>query len=285
LIEGFETIFRGGAVYSPIPFQKIGVNGQVLTIQRNDPREVKRLEEYTQSEIKSLINHLRDYGRHGKSDALHKIRVDIKKIKAILAVINGSVKGFKAHKNFMPFRNIFRQAGSIREPEVLARMLRRYKVDETVDELMQGNSRGSAAAFKSDIPRFIDEVKKNTKKLVAFSRRVHHDDFTLYLANKKKEVKSQLHPRPKVTIIHKVRKGIKELMYLSGLDDDGKKREVKFYDSIQDVIGRLHDKQVLVDLLKKKSARVYRVQLSLINSECRADKREIFRLASDYYQK
>ena len=261
------------------------MNGHVLTIQRNDTRDVKRLEEHTQSEIKSLINHLRDYRRHGKPDALHKIRVSIKKIKAIVAAINGCEKGFKAHKNFAPFRNIFRQAGSIREPDVLARMLKRYKVDETVDELMQGNSRGSAAAFKSDVPRFTDEVKKNTKKLVAYSGRVHHDDFASYLANKKKEVKSQLYPRPKVAIIHKVRKGIKDLMYLSELEDDGKKREVKFYDKMQDVIGRLHDKQVLVDLLKNKSARVYRVQLSSINSECRADKTEIFRLASDYYQK
>ena len=48
-----------------------------------------------------------------------------------------------------------------------------------------------------------------------------------------------------MAIIHKVRKGIKELMYLSELEDDGKKRDVKFYDNMQDVIGQLHDKQVL----------------------------------------
>ena len=246
---------------------------------------MKRLEEHTQSEIKSLINHLRDYGRHGKPETLHKIRVDIKKIKAILAAFNSCLNGFKAHKNFIPFRNIFRQAGSIREPDVLARMLKAYKVDETVDELMQGNTRGSASAFKSDVPRFIDAVNKSTKKLIAYSRKVHHDDFISYMANKKKEVKSQLYPRPKVTIIHKVRKGLKELMYLSELENDGKKREVKFYDNMQDLIGGLHDKQVLVELLKNKSIRAYRVPLGQINSECRSDKREIFRLASDYYRK
>ena len=74
-------------------------------------------------------------------------------------------------------------------------------------------------------------------------------------------------------------------MYLSELEDDGKKREVKFYDNMQDVIGRLHDKQVLLDLLKNKSGRAHRAQLSSINSECLSDKREIFRLASDYYKK
>jgi len=246
---------------------------------------VKRLEEYVQSEINSLINHLKDYGRHGKPDALHKIRVDIKKVKAVLGAINGCLKGFKAHKNFIPFRTIFRKAGSIREPDVLVRMLRKYKVDETVDELLPGNVERSAAAFKSDVPRFIAVVKRSTKKLKASSKQVHYHDFASYLANKKKVLKSQLYPRPKMSIIHKVRKGIKELMYLSELEEDGKKREVKFYDIMQDVIGRLHDKQVLIDLLKNKNAKAHRVQLSSINSECLTDKNEIFRLASDHYRK
>lgn len=246
---------------------------------------MKRLEEYTRSEIKSLINHLRDYGRHGKPDALHKIRVDIKKIKAILAVLDGSLKRFKAHKNFIPLRNIFRKAGSIREPDVLAQMLKQYKVDETVDELTSGDVKRSAAVFKSDVPRFIDIVKDRTKKLPGFSKQVHHDDFSSYLTDKKKEVKSQLYPRPRMAIIHKVRKGIKELMYLSALEDDGKKGEVKFYDGMQDVIGKFHDKQVLLDLLKSKNGQAHRDQLSSIRSECLSDKREIFRLASEYYKK
>ena len=246
---------------------------------------MKRLEDYTKSEINSLISHLRDYGRHGKSDALHKIRVDIKKLKAILAALNGSMKGFKAHKNFIPLRNIFRKAGNIREPHVLARMLRKYKVDETVDELTSGNVERSATSFKSDVPRYINVVKNRTKKLPAFSKHVRHDDFSSYLIDKKKEVKSQLYPRPKMAIIHKVRKGIKELMYLSELEDDRKRSEIKFYDNIQDVIGRYHDKQVLLDLLKNKNGETHRAQLSSIKSECLSDKREIFRLASDHYRK
>jgi CHAD domain-containing protein len=246
---------------------------------------VKRLEEHTQSEVKSLINHLRDYGRHGRPDALHEIRVDIKRIKAIFAALNGCLKRFKAHKNFIPFRNIFRKAGSIREPDLIARMLRQYKVDEAVGDLIPGNVERSAAAFKSDVPGYIDVVKKHAKKLSVLSRQVDHDDFKSYLANRKKEVKSQLYPRPKMAIIHKVRKGIKELMYLSELEEDVKKREVKFYDNMQDVIGQLHDKQVLIDLLKNRSARNHRAQVSSLNSECFSEKQEISRLASDYYKK
>jgi len=246
---------------------------------------VKRFEEYCQSEIRSLTRHLRDYGRRQKPEALHQMRVEVKKIKAIMAVINGCVREFKAHKNFIPFRNIFRKAGSIREPEVLARLLTRYKVDETVDQLMPGNAKRNAAAFASDVPRMVSVVKKSAKKLEVISKKVHHDDFESYVVDKKKEVKSQLYPRPRMTIIHKVRKGIKEVVYLSALEDHRKKGEAKFYDNMQNVIGRLHDKQVMLDLLKNKNARAHRAQLSAIRLECLSDKKEIVRLATDFYKK
>jgi CHAD domain-containing protein len=246
---------------------------------------VKRFEEYCHSWIKSLISHLKDYNRQGKPETLHQIRVDIKKIKAILAVINSCVKGFKAHKNFIPFRNIFRKAGRIREREVLARLLLQYKVGETVDVLMPGNAKRNIASFRSGIPRMIDLVKKSAVRLTVLSKEVHHNDFRSYVVSKKKDVRSQLYPRPKMALIHKVRKGIKEIVYLSELRDGNKKREAKFYDSMQKVIGGFHDKQVLLELLMKKNVSANRAQLNIIKSECLSDKKEIFRLASNFYKK
>ena len=241
---------------------------------------MKNLEEFTHYQIKSLINHLKKYYRDGEPEMLHQIRVDIKKIKAILSAINGCLKGFKAHRNFMPFRNIFRRAGDIREPGVLAQ----YQVEGIASDEMSSDVEQLAIAFKADVQHFIRVVKNNAKKLESFSRQVHHDDFMWYLARKKKKVKSQLYPRPKMVIIHKVRKSIKEVVYLSEVRGKPKKKEAKFYDKMQDAIGRLHDKQILLDLLKKKANAGSRTQREAIKSECRSDKKEIFSLASDFYE-
>ncbi|HEX6891696.1 MAG TPA: CHAD domain-containing protein [Chryseolinea sp.] len=246
---------------------------------------MKRFEEYCQSEIRSLISHLKDYDRQGKAEALHQVRVDIKRIKSIHSVINGCVKGFKAHRSFMPFRNIFRKAGRIRDRDVLGRLLEQYNVDERADDLMPGNAKRKVAAFRSGIPRMIDGVRKCAPGLIVFSKKVHHNDFRSYVVNKKKEVRSQLYPRPNMAIIHKVRKGIKEILYLSELGNGSTKRESKFYENMQDVIGGFHDKQVLLELLMKKSVSANSAQLRLIRSDCLADKKEIFRLAANFYKK
>ena len=38
-------------------------------------------------------------------------------------------------------------------------------------------------------------------------------------------------------VIHKVRKAVKEIIYLSKIQDTLKGKEVKFYDKVQDTIG------------------------------------------------
>ena len=238
-------------------------------------------EKFTQQKINSLINHLKKYDQNGDSETLHQIRVDIKKIKAVIEAINGCVKGFKAHKNFIPFRSIFRRAGAIREPEVLARLLLQYKVEGITPE--QKPVEQLAVAFHSNISHFLNVVEKGKKNLKAFSKQVNRDDLKGYLASKKKKVKSQLYPRPKMATMHKVRKSVKEIIYLSEVGGKLKRKEAKFNNKMQDIIGRLHDKQVLLDLFKNNS-KASHILRDLIKLECITDKKEIFILAKDYYE-
>ena len=214
---------------------------------------------------------------------LHQIRVDIKKIKAILHVVNDSKKGFKAHKNFIPFRKIFRKADHVREPDVLKQMLKRYRLGEITDDGIFDSRKDSAKAFESNIPKFIRTVKGRAKKLEGISDKVHRDDLTKYLRRKKQELKPQLHPRPKMIIIHKIRKAVKEIVYLSKIQDSLKGKEVKFYDNVQDTIGQFHDKQVLLSLIRNKKDETSITQREVIKAESLSDKKEIFRLVREYY--
>lgn len=246
---------------------------------------MKRFEEYTYRQFKSLIKHLKKYSASREPETLHQIRVDIKKIKAVLSIIDESKKGFKAHKKFISLRDIFRKAGVIREPDVLIQLLLRYEVKGVDDTLLSGNQENLAAAFESEIPNFVKTVKSLRNNLEADIEHVHKDDLMRYMRRKKKEVKSQLYPRPKMRIIHKARKSIKEIVYLSEADGKLKKREAKFYDGLQNIIGEFHDKQVLLGILKKKNDDAGNDQYAVIKSECLADKKEINRLVNDFYGK
>lgn len=243
---------------------------------------MKRFEKFVQEQFKSLVKHLKKYRGSRETETLHQIRVAIKKIKAILAVINNSKKGFKAHKNFIPLREIFRSAGAIREPDVLARLLLQHQIKGV--ELLPGDREELTTAFDSEIPHFIGKVKNLRNKLEADLKRVHRNDLKRYLRKKKKEIKRQLYPKPEIRILHKTRKAIKEVIYLSEANGNLKKKETKFYDQMQDVVGKLHDKQVLLGLLKKKIDPAGNDSYMVIKSECLSDKKEVFRLAIDFYK-
>ena len=99
------------------------------------------------------------------------------------------------------------------------------------DDGIFDSRKDSAKAFESNIPQFIRTVKSRAKKLEGISDKVHRDDLTKYLRRKKQKLKPQLHPRPKMIIIHKVRKAVKEIVYLSKIQDTLKGKEAKFYDN------------------------------------------------------
>ena len=84
--------------------------------------------------------------------------------------------------------------------------------------------------------------------------------------------------------LHKTRKTIKEVIYLSEADGGMEKKEMKFYDQMQDVLGELHDKQVLLGLLWMKNNVAIDTQKA-IESACDSDKKEMLRLAMDKVQK
>ena len=112
---------------------------------------MKRFEKFTQRQVKSLINHLGE---------------------AILQVIHTLVKGFKMHNNFVPFRHIFRRAGEIRDPAVLATLLLRYEIDGINDEMIPYNGERLTTSFLADTTRLKESVKRQAKKLTPYLRKV-----------------------------------------------------------------------------------------------------------------
>ena len=243
---------------------------------------VKRFEKFAHRQFKSLISHLKKYRDHKKSETLHKIRVDIKKIKAILGVVNASEKRFKAHKNFIPLRSISRKAAEIRDREIHAQLLLKNKMDD----IGPGHANGEAliTLFESNIPSFIKTTKRKRNKLEPDVKQVKKNDLRRYLHKRRKEIKSQLFPRPKLQYIHKTRKVVKEVVYLSEANGKLPSKEIKFYDKMQDMIGTLHDKQVLLQLLKKQDDQNSKKKYEVIKTECLSDKKEILRLAAAFYR-
>ncbi len=243
---------------------------------------MKRFEKFAHHQFRSLTGHLKKYRDHKKSETLHKIRIDIKKIKAILGVINASEKRFKAHKNFIPLRSISRKAAEIRDREIHAQFLLKHKMDDTGPG--HANEEKLITSFESNIPGFIKTAKRKRNKLEPDVKQVKKNDLRRYLHKKRNEIQSQLFPRPKMRYIHKTRKVVKEVVYLSEANGNLTSKEIEFYNKMQDMIGTLHDKQVLLQLLKKQHDQNSKSKHEVIKTECLSDKKVIFHLAADFYR-
>lgn len=241
------------------------------------------LKKIAQQHFSSLNKHLENYAEKRESENLHKIRVDIKKIKAILNFVNDRVNGFKAHKNYLPFRKIFRRAGEIREPQVLSGLLLTYNIPGVHDQTIEESSENLIEAFCEDIPSFIDSVNKQWLKLKPFFQRLKRKDVEKYLRKIKKDIKSKLYPKPDMKLIHRVRKWIKTFIYLSGADHQSKKKLKEFYLKEVEAIGQLHDRQVLLNLITKQNGSADKTQIKKIKKECSDLRNRINKSALKYY--
>ncbi|MBI1767172.1 MAG: CHAD domain-containing protein [Bacteroidetes bacterium] len=243
-----------------------------------------RFKKFANHQFKSLVEHLEDYRNKKDQELLHKIRVDIKKIKAILLLTNDRVKGFNGHKNFIPFRTIFRRAGGIREPEVLSSLLLAYNIPGVHDQSIDGNGEKLAISFSNDVHSFIDIVNKQWQKLESAFGKVRKKDLVQYLKKTNKNIKAKLHPEPAIDLIHKVRKSMKEFKYLSQSIQGSRKKRRKFYSAEIELIGDLHDRQVLLNLLNKGNGAADKVTIEKIQKECDAKKDKIKKRALRFYR-
>jgi len=245
---------------------------------------MRRFEKFAWQHFNSLNEHLEAYGDKKESEALHKIRVDIKKIKSILVFANDQVKGFRAHKNYIPFRNIFRRAGEIREPEVVSRLLLAHNITGVHDQSIDGNSSDLVERFCEDIPAFIYAVNKQWTKLKSVFSKLKAKDLENFLRKTRKDIKSKLYPKPDMDLIHSVRKSIKAFIYLSEADHQDKKKLMRFYKKEVEAIGELHNRQVLLNLITKQNGRADRTAIKKIHQECSDLKDQVAKMALKYYR-
>jgi hypothetical protein len=215
---------------------------------------VKQLKSYSKKRFKNLKQDLKSYGRLQDPDVLHRIRVEIKKIKVLINLIDFSVKKFKGHQHFVPLRTIFRKAGEIRQPEVLYKLLLLYQIENVTDTQIPKSKVMDrlSAAFQKKASASIETVNEQEKKIKKQYNKVSKTEAEKYLKKRKRELEHLLYHHFNKKELHKARKICKEIVYLHWIDNS--KEPDPFYTEVEDRIGQWLDKQVLLPILKKKKA-------------------------------
>jgi len=240
---------------------------------------MKGFSAYAKKRIKILSDYLTKFAKNPGYELLHKIRLEIKKIKAILNITEFCVKGFNVHKRYVPYRNIFRRAGEIRQADIVTDLLQLYKIK--APQINRGKPDKLISSFQKELPMFISSIEKKQGKLIESFDKVNQSRFRKYLDLKKDKLRKHLYPRLNLTALHKARKTIKEILYLSPVTKKSRAELDPFYNKLQVLIGQWHDKQIVVMMLDTTK---YPVQRKVLSNECRKDIKKIKLLVDQFYR-
>jgi hypothetical protein len=243
---------------------------------------MKRILRYARKRFDNLETELTSYHRIPEVETLHRIRVEIKKIKALLLLIKYCTRKLKAHKTFLPLRTIFRKAGEIRQPEVFYKLLLLYQIKGVQDEAVPNAKRTGrlSAAFIKMIPAHVKTVSRQKKIVEKYAEKISRACIGKYVKRRKKDLRSELYPTLHLGRLHKSRKAMKEIIYLSGLRKGGRKKQDKFYRELETLVGQWHDRQTLTfELIRNKTT----AEVKRLTNENEADIVRIKKMVKRYY--
>lgn len=244
---------------------------------------MKSLVHYTNKRFDRLEKALKQYQRFSEVETLHRLRIEIKKIKVLLLLINYCVRHFKAHKTFIPLRAIFRKAGAIRQPAIFSKLLLRYQIKGVRGEIISpaSSSNRPETAFINEIYCYIKTVIQQKELVKKEARNISRTCIRRYVKLRKKALRKELYPVLHPDRLHKSRKTMKEIIYLSRLEKSGRQKLDGFYKDLEVLVGQWHDRQMLTfELIRNKTTE----DVNRLTNENESDIRRIAKKVKRYYK-
>lgn len=213
----------------------------------------------------------------------HKLRVEIKKLKAQFKLLNFCSKKFEWKKHFHSFQSVFQQAGKVRELQVEAAALKKYakyKGLKTYIENLKKARQEEMFVFLLMINKDLKSRLKKSKKIVlSIIETIHKKDAKKYLNEKRKQIGNLISGKQlKIKVAHELRKQIKELYYnIKSLNFPKQIKLVKETEAFQNTLGKWHDCVVIRGHLNE--AMKHKTEMG--TSEIKQLKKVIVKLSAD----
>ncbi|MFN8298165.1 MAG: CHAD domain-containing protein [Chitinophagales bacterium] len=204
------------------------------------------------------IQSLEQYLQSGNKEAMHELRVSLKKLDALFWLANKLLPDFKRRKLYSTYHNLFKRAGIIRDAQVQLELLETFDKEGDLaavsqhlkNEITDQHQKLVTAApdlqlqlhkLPITIPPYFNQIQ--TKAVAGFTEKLI----------KKQEKNWKEVPSKKN--LHSSRKPIKHLLYIDDflLETDKKllsKKQSKHWDKLQQRIGDYHDCARLLNILK-----------------------------------
>lgn len=187
----------------------------------------------------------------------HQLRIEIKKLRALIDIISHVDKKFNSKKALKPFHNIFQSAGKIREIQLEESMMKKHYSASTFTTykliIKEQKTKYQAEFFELIKGALIEKQKKTIHDLKKSLQKVDERNVQKYLHKKSRRINKLLtHGVEDIADLHKLRKLIKTYSYnLKLIDQTDHVDILPLYSNLPELIGQWHDTQTMLAHLHK----------------------------------
>ena len=248
-----------------------------------------RLHKFLRKRCHDIRRHVKDYCVHQDPEALHLLRVEVKKLKALVYLLQNSTHHH--HLQIKGLKKLYRLAGQIRSVEINKKILQELKLEnkEFDQEQQQQTLKAASEAFcqhashnQHQIHRVEYHLEKNlepirSEKVKTFFQQ-GIEKLALFFSAAVMDEEA----------LHSARKEVKNLMYLHALLPASLSAslglDTTYLDNLQTRLGDWHDKVVTLSLLKAMDNPDTSL-VQLLEQSCTASLQEVRELACGFEQK
>lgn len=230
---------------------------------------MKTLETYFKKKASTIHLLLDQESKSFTADTFHQLRVEIKRVKALVDLIAFCSHKWNPKKTFEPFKVIFKQAGKVREIQLQLALLEQQPSFNSLT--------GCRKQYKKKLKRALEKffvaadsktsgkLRKKHRIIIALFLQIGKKKRRRYMAIKRQEIKKMLRENTiKKKQIHTFRKRLKVYDYNEKIMKyPEQNKEIAERNRLMEILGHWHDYQVSILQIKKA------------NRSCASDSSEI----------
>jgi CHAD domain-containing protein len=245
----------------------------------------KEEKEYFNKEWKEMKAAVKAYLETGSQDDLHTFRVQVKKLRAFLILMDSAGGKRQLEKDFNPVRKVFKKAGEIRNAHINLKLAKEYGINN--DDFVLGQDRlmeEAANEFRLKGEKYIEKVKAAHKLIEDEIKPMSDLHINQYYTNQLRGIGNTLSRLQFDDSLHQCRSGIKVLIYNYQLTAPVLETAFNedYLQDIQTAIGDWHD-NILAKELFTRFALNDKAVLAKINKRHLKLERNIKKLVNDFY--
>jgi CHAD domain-containing protein len=223
----------------------------------NDSRLQEHLRKHFKNCTKSLITILG--GKYAEVQAVHDLRVEIKKVRAIASVVSSCDDSFHKARHMQPFRELFKSAGELRdlhrERALLKKHIRKDRHDDHLAGLDVLILQASENLHRVVERGMVDAITAESRKVVSHIDAMQ-DKIASYFNSEWQRTNRRVHKNIfKERELHVVRKNLKNFLYgikgVSAKNNTPLKERLRVWERLLTLLGAWHDCQTAFDDLTR----------------------------------